>query len=1721
MNNDRTRREEKDELKKYSIFNIQYSILFLVLSLLAIYGFITVFAPRPYEPPLEPFADYDRAGMLEAVSPSNVGARVDEITALGNRFLGKPGFYAAEAMIRAHYAEAGLQVFEHEIHTVAPRTTAAAARDSAGNGVTFGVYPFMPNFYQPVATPDAGTTAVLLEVNDEVLRTRPSFEGCFALIDAAEPAPIGYGYDYARYAQLGFEGVVVSHRDGLDAIRWSEVSGMSMVSPVNFLRVAADPGVFDYAGRSVRFRVTVRYKNVPNRTIVGILKGASTNREALVIPCSYDALSMLPDRSPGVIQAGAVAAQLQLLDGLLPHRDALRRDVVFVAFGGRVMAHDAQDRLVSVIGSVVDRDARRAALKMQQADNNRRLDTITACFPVIAALSDPQAAELVPAALAELDDTARSFFSEQLQYVLNTLVFERSETALETKIAFEKGDSADISRPEFAEYHAARKSYDKAFSCAGLRLPRLLTDQATFVTEVNLRRRMVDRLTELRAHHEANRFFLEQSLAINSAFSAYDRLVVIAPELIPAETANDAQEELTFTMGRQIDHSSGEQPARQALHAAIQELGLEGRVSLRYAASMSYGQVVASALSGQDTEAAAWAFAGHPAYSVVSHGRSHEAFAYPSEQAWMRNFDSLSNSLQVVGAAVLSVAYGNGEFKSLKFNSALARTYRGNVFVSNVGQSIIPNYPLAGALVGCTPIWGLPRPGSGYCGQLFLMSDVYGRYERQYCFAPFPENIYDYSPQVVGFDARGQINMIKDTGAKAQRIYGSVHLGPESLGNDVNLVCFRAAPVTLLDLINPQSMKSYAGADFVRVRGLNTFDSSYTFGFSWEDGVMTTFIKPDEYFFVELKAGAADNELVQTTRAFLLGPTPPEEIGDSSIARAARPGSEIRGRGYLAAETPLIRNVAREAARSMVMVNGQRLRVQDHFGMADEQTREFQDRAESKLEAAGEPGAPRRITLLRARDAVTYATLNHPVLRRNVFEAVAGILWYLGLLVPFTFFFEKLVFGFPDIRKQLGAHVVIFLTVFGLLKLLHPAFAMIRSSLMILLGFVILLISSGILVMFSSRFRENMESIRQQRGQVTAAEVNKVGAIVTAFMLGLNNMHRRRVRTMLTCGTLVLITFVMICFTSVQSDIVDSSIAIGKAPFSGLVVKNEEFRPVAESELFALRTKYGDRYSVAARSALIGLEDWETKERQYPQIRLVRRDGGTVRDARPRSILILSPDEPLADHLPVRGRWFVPADETDLEEPAPVLVPAEMAERLGISVDTVEAGGEVTVEINGQSFPVCGVFDGAALNGLLDLDGQNLLPFDIRALRELKRLDYLTILATDDDPRLSGNDVILVPRALNVQIPMSQARILSVAVAFPESLSPREAREEVGQYMEQSGRLTHFGLDGFAFLGKRARESTFVGLVDMLIPLIIAAITVLNTIRGSVYERKDEIFVYNAVGIAPRHIFFMFFAEAFVYAVVGSVLGYILSQATGRVLTALNLTGGLNMTFTSLGTIYASLTIAASVFVSTWFPARTAMMIASPSTDLGWRLPEPEGNSLRFRLPFTFDWRDRIAVLAFFHRYFVDHGEGSSGRFFAGLTRIGISGETDPLNNDGYIPTISAPIWLKPFDLGVSQDLRISLPTDPETGEFVAEITLTRLSGTLENWKRLNRVFVGLLREHFLHWRAVKPEERAAMFEEAREELNIEYYSRGCATEAEELTSIFAASRRTSQKRNN
>ena len=63
------------------------------------------------------------------------------------------------------------------------------------------------------------------------------------------------------------------------------------------------------------------------------------------------------------------------------------------------------------------------------------------------------------------------------------------------------------------------------------------------------------------------------------------------------------------------------------------------------------------------------------------------------------------------------------------------------------------------------------------------------------------------------------------------------------------------------------------------------------------------------------------------------------------------------------------------------------------------------------------------------------------------------------------------------------------------------------------------------------------------------------------------------------------------------------------------------------------------------------------------------------------------------------------------------------------------------------------------------------------------------------------------------------------------------------------------------------------GLGALMVPMLIAALIVLNAMLGAVYERFREIAVYSSVGLAPMHIALLFIAEACVYAVLGVTLG--------------------------------------------------------------------------------------------------------------------------------------------------------------------------------------------------------------------------------------------------------
>jgi len=81
-------------------------------------------------------------------------------------------------------------------------------------------------------------------------------------------------------------------------------------------------------------------------------------------------------------------------------------------------------------------------------------------------------------------------------------------------------------------------------------------------------------------------------------------------------------------------------------------------------------------------------------------------------------------------------------------------------------------------------------------------------------------------------------------------------------------------------------------------------------------------------------------------------------------------------------------------------------------------------------------------------------------------------------------------------------------------------------------------------------------------------------------------------------------------------------------------------------------------------------------------------------------------------------------------------------------------------------------------------------------------------------------------------------------------------------------------------------------------------------------------------------------------------------------------------------------------------------------------------------------------------------------------------------------------VWLAPYDLGVSQSIK--LITSPVGGEeedlYSITLDVHRESGEIASWKRVNRRYLNLIRKQLLIWRTFSAEVRGEFHERGRQE---------------------------------
>jgi hypothetical protein len=284
--------------------------------------------------------------------------------------------------------------------------------------------------------------------------------------------------------------------------------------------------------------------------------------------------------------------------------------------------------------------------------------------------------------------------------------------------------------------------------------------------------------------------------------------------------------------------------------------------------------------------------------------------------------------------------------------------------------------------------------------------------------------------------------------------------------------------------------------------------------------------------------------------------------------------------------------------------------------------------------------------------------------------------------------------------------------------------------------------------------------------------------------------------------------------------------------------------------------------------------------------------------------------------------------------------------------------------------------------------------------------------------------------------------------------------------------------------------TSFSGMSNLFIPILIAALIVLNTMLGAVYERVREISIYSAVGLAPVHVAFLFIAEACVYAIIGAVFGYLIGQTTAWALVKWEILGGLTLNYSSMSTVTSTIIVMLVVLGSTIYPAIKASRMAVPDIERKWKLPEPDGDEWHFDLPFTVLGEEALGLNIFMRDYFEAHADESASDFYTDQVTF----SRKQLEDGGEEYSTSMMVWLAPYDLGVSQ--QINLIVAPAGGEeedlYRIFLNIHRESGEIASWKRVNRRFLNLLRKQLLIWRTFNVEVRGEFHERGRQEIQQE-----------------------------
>ncbi len=365
---------------------------------------------------------------------------------------------------------------------------------------------------------------------------------------------------------------------------------------------------------------------------------------------------------------------------------------------------------------------------------------------------------------------------------------------------------------------------------------------------------------------------------------------------------------------------------------------------------------------------------------------------------------------------------------------------------------------------------------------------------------------------------------------------------------------------------------------------------------------------------------------------------------------------------------------------------------------------------------------------------------------------------------------------------------------------------------------------------------------------------NSTANLSDLFSLAKRNLRRRKFRTMLLTTSVLIFTAAIIAFTSYT---IEREIRLSEWDYAfnitGLGFENYEYKhaPIDLSILEALNLT-GKVLGVTFRAEDI------PRSRAAGCLMPARSDASGFWPVT-NLISFSSPMDPVAkifEQYLVSGYLPIGDDE--------VAVDLEVAKALNASI-----GDVVKLNYNGKlvNLTIAGIFNGKHLIGLSEVTGRPLLPYCVIAI-------------------VKGEGVTAELHVKYSAVHPSSIAIISWNIAETLNLKPTRAfiymNCSLSELMRYAELIVLMRRDYVASAIYGGRACTFrfenVAKIRGLETLFLVLLVLMNSIISSInliYERRRDVEILSAVGVAPSIMLGLFALEAVIIGLIGGILGFI------------------------------------------------------------------------------------------------------------------------------------------------------------------------------------------------------------------------------------------------------